>query len=148
MFSSLIKLKKLSPTAIVPKYQSNCAAGFDLHANCPDGPIDLKPGGSVVVPLGFAAELPLFTQVSIRPRSGLAFKYNITVGNSPGTIDCDYRGEWKILLVSHGKFGLRIHHGDRIAQGLLEKVNIAEFVEVDTLVDTERGDGGFGSTGK
>jgi dUTP pyrophosphatase len=141
----VLKIKKLSKDAIIPAYQSDEAAGFDLHSN-----IDcvIKPNEWVLIPTGLAFEIEKGFEVQIRPRSGLAFKYGITVLNSPGTIDSDYRGEIKVLLINHSNTEFEIKKGDRIAQAVVARVIQAEIVESDTLSDTKRGEGGFGSTGK
>lgn len=144
-----IKIKKLSKHAQLPEYATAGAAGFDLYA-CIDAERDfvvLEPGEYVAIPTGLAMEIPLGYEVQIRPRSGLAAKNGITVLNSPGTIDCDYRGAVQVLLINHGKYKFVINHGDRIAQGVLNKVSGCVFKEVEDLTDTQRGQGGFGSTG-
>ena len=107
----------------------------------------LQPGQRYPVSTGFALAIPEDYEIQVRPRSGLAFKYGITLPNTPGTIDCDYRGELKILLVNYGDAAFAIHRGDRIAQLILAPVWRAAFIEVAELDDTERGHGGFGSTG-
>jgi len=140
-----LKIKKLHNDAIIPAYQSELAAGFDLHA------IEdyvLKKGERKLIKTGLAFEIEPDYEVQIRPRSGLAFKYGITVLNSPGTIDADYRGEIMVLLINLGKEDFEIKKGERIAQAVISPVIQAEFVEVDELSDTKRGKGGFGSTGK
>lgn len=144
-----IKIKKLSKFAQVPEYATSGAAGFDLYA-CLDAERDfvvLEPGHSMLIPTGLSMELPLGYEVQIRPRSGLALKNQITVLNSPGTIDCDYRGPIGIILINHGEYKFVVNHGDRIAQGVLNKVSGCVFKEVDSLEDTQRGQEGFGSTG-
>jgi len=137
-----------SPTARdldLPKYQTPGSAGLDLRANIID-PITLAPGDFLVIPVGIHIALPLGYEAQIRPRSGLAAKHGITVLNSPGTIDSDYRGEIKVPLINHGKGSFEITRGLRIAQMVIAAVHMAEFVEVDELNETERGEGGFGST--
>jgi len=139
---------KKSPTAQdldLPAYQTPGSAGLDLRANVVD-PIVLTPGDFLVIPVGIHIALPLGYEAQIRPRSGLAAKHGITVLNSPGTIDSDYRGEIKVPLINHGKESFEITRGLRIAQMVIAAVHMAEFVEVDELDDTERGEGGFGST--
>lgn len=145
-----IKIKKISAFAQLPEYATPGAAGFDLHA-CLDAEKDfavLEPGHSMLIPTGLCMEIPLGYEVQIRPRSGLALKNQVTVLNSPGTIDCDYRGPVGIILINHGEYKFVVNHGDRIAQGVLNKVSGCAFKEVTDLdEDTLRGTGGFGSTG-
>ncbi len=133
----------------LPEYASLEAAGFDLHAACPaDKPIVIGPGQRCLVPSGFVFEIPSGFEGQIRPRSGLAFKHAITCLNSPGTIDSDYRGEVKVLLINHGKEQFVIERSMRIAQMIIAPVLQAQFIERPTLSKTERGQGGFGSTGQ
>jgi len=141
----ILKIKKLNEEAIIPAYQSELAAGFDLHSieDC-----ILKPGERKLIKTGLAFEIEKGYEVQIRPRSGLAFKHGITVLNSPGTIDADYRGEIMVLLINLGSEEFEIKKGDRIAQGVVAPVVQATFIETDELSDTKRGSGGFGSTGK
>ncbi|MBZ0134970.1 MAG: dUTP diphosphatase [Planctomycetes bacterium] len=131
----------------VPAYQSEHAAGADVHAAL-DGPVMLQPGKHAMIPTGFCYEVPHSFEMQVRPRSGLAFKHGVTVLNAPGTIDSDYRGELKVLLINHGPEPFEIQRGERIAQIIIAPVSSATFTEVDELSDTTRGDGGFGSTGK
>jgi len=132
----------------LPAYESASAAGMDLAAAVPDNePETLAPGKRALIPTGFSMELPQGHEAQIRPRSGLAFKHGITVLNSPGTIDADYRGEVKVLLINHGGEPFEISRGMRIAQMVVQPVSHAALVEVDKLNDSERGSGGFGSTG-
>ena len=132
----------------MPTYHSSEAAGADLAAAVLDGePISLEPGDFRLVPAGFSMALPDGYEAQIRPRSGLAFKHGVTVLNSPGTIDSDYRGEVKVLLINHGPERFEISRGMRIAQMIIGPVIRASFVEVDELNDSDRGAGGFGSTG-
>jgi dUTP pyrophosphatase len=140
-----LKIKKLNPEAIIPAYQTKEAAGFDLHSI---ENVVLKPGERKLIGTGLAFEIEYGYEVQIRPRSGLAFKHGITVLNSPGTIDSDYRGEIKVLLINHSDEEFEIKKGDRIAQAVVASVIQAEIVEVEELSSTERGEGGFGSTGK
>jgi dUTP pyrophosphatase len=132
---------------LLPAYQTAQAAGMDLCANLVD-PIILKPLQRQLIPTGLFIELPENTEAQIRPRSGLAFKHGITVLNSPGTIDADYRGEVKILLVNLSSEEFTIRHGERIAQMVIAQVIQAQFIQVETLTDSSRADAGFGSTGK
>jgi dUTP pyrophosphatase len=132
----------------LPAYQSAHAAGFDLVAAMPqDAPVSLAPGARALIPTGLAFALPDGHEAQIRPRSGLAVKHGVTVLNSPGTIDADYRGEIKVILINLGSETFVIQRGDRIAQAIIAPVTHVEIVPADTLDDTGRGDGGFGSTG-
>jgi dUTP pyrophosphatase len=140
----VLKIKRLKKDAIIPAYQSEEAAGFDLHS-VEDAVI--KRGERKLIKTGLAFEIEKGYEVQIRPRSGLAFKYGISVLNSPGTIDSDYRGEIKVLLINLGEEDFEIKKGDRIAQAVIAPVIQAKIIEVDELSDTKRGAGGFGSTG-
>jgi len=140
-----LKIKKLTPDAIIPAYQTELAAGFDLHSV---EDYVLKKGERKLIKTGLAFEIEEGYEVQIRPRSGLAFKHGITVLNTPGTIDADYRGEIMVLLINLGEDDFEIKKGERIAQAVIAPVIQAEFVEVDELSETKRGKGGFGSTGK
>ncbi|MBX9740132.1 MAG: dUTP diphosphatase [Beijerinckiaceae bacterium] len=132
----------------LPTYQSASAAGLDLVAAIGrNARLVLEPGGRDLVPTGFAIEVPEGYEAQIRPRSGLALKFGVTVLNSPGTIDSDYRGEVCIILINHGSEPFEIARGDRIAQMVIAPVVRASTVEVAELTSTTRGDGGFGSTG-
>ena len=130
----------------LPAYQTNGAAGMDLCAALNDD-IVIEPGDFTAIPTGLAIALPAGLEAQIRPRSGLAFKHGITVLNSPGTIDSDYRGEIKIALINHGKSPVTISHGMRIAQMVITQTIQAQLQPADQLDETERGTGGFGSTG-
>lgn len=132
----------------LPAYQTDDAAGLDLLAALPDDkPIILKPGSRAMVPTGLMFALPTGTEAQVRPRSGLAAKHGVTVLNSPGTIDADYRGEVSVILINLGSEPFTIQRGDRIAQLILAPVTRANLVEVKNLSATQRGAGGFGSTG-
>jgi len=131
----------------LPAYQTQSAAGLDLRADL-DEPINLKPMQRMLVPTGLFMELPEGYEAQIRPRSGLAFKHGITVLNSPGTIDADYRGEIKILLVNLSDEAFLIESGERVAQMVIAKHEQIDWSLVDSLEDSERSAGGFGSTGK
>jgi dUTP pyrophosphatase len=131
----------------LPSYATFAAAGMDLRANL-TAPIVLKSLERVLVPTGLFLEIPVGFEAQIRPRSGLAFKNGLTVLNSPGTIDADYRGEVKIILVNLSKEDFIINDGERVAQMVIAKHEQAEWIEVDELMETNRGAGGFGSTGK
>lgn len=130
-----------------PHYASTHAAGADLRAAVEEEMI-LPPGEQVLIPTGFAMALPAGFEAQVRPRSGLALKHGITVLNTPGTIDADYRGEVGVILMNHGQHPFHIQRGDRIAQMIVAPVVQASWQEVDTLNATERGSGGFGSSGK
>lgn len=131
----------------LPSYATGAAAGMDLRANL-DSPIVLKSLERILVPTGLFVELPVGSEAQIRPRSGLAFKNGLTVLNSPGTVDADYRGEVKVILVNLSKEDFTINDGERIAQMVIAKHEQAEWIEVQELLETDRGAGGFGSTGK
>lgn len=132
----------------LPAYETEGAAGMDLRAALPaDEPIVLAVRGRGLVPTGLALQLPVGFEAQVRPRSGLAAKHGVTVLNAPGTIDSDYRGEIKVILVNLGQEDFIIRHGDRIAQLVIAPVTRAALVEAETLDDTPRGAGGFGSTG-
>jgi dUTP pyrophosphatase len=131
----------------LPAYQSDGAAGFDLLAAI-DVPIELAPGARALVPTGLAIALPPGYEAQVRPRSGLAARHGVTVLNSPGTVDADYRGEVKAILVNLGTEPFLITRGERIAQMVVAPVTRALLVEVENLDDTARGTGGFGSTGR
>ena len=130
----------------IPKYETSLSAGVDLRANL-ENEISLAPLERVLVKTGLFLELPAGTEAQVRPRSGLAFKNGITVLNSPGTIDADYRGEVGVILVNLSQEIFKINHGDRIAQLVFAKTEQVEFKITETLADSERGTGGFGSTG-
>lgn len=132
----------------LPRYESEEAAGFDLAAAVSDdAPIDLSSGETALVPTGIAIELPAGYEAQIRPRSGLALKHAVTVLNTPGTVDADYRGEIGIILINHGIKLFRIKRGDRIAQMVIKPIVQAKLFVVTKLNQTQRGSGGFGSTG-
>ena len=129
----------------LPAYATPGAAGLDVVAA---EDLDLAPGQRHAVATGFAIAIPPGYEVQVRPRSGLAFKHGLSVPNAPGTIDSDYRGELKILLINHGSQPFPVRRGERIAQLVPAAVTLARFEEVDSLDDTDRGAGGFGSTGQ
>lgn len=131
----------------LPEYETLLSAGMDLRANI-ETPIVLQPLQRVLVPTGLFIELPAGFEAQIRPRSGLAFKYGVTVLNSPGTIDADYRGEIKILLVNLSDKAFEIKHSERIAQMIVAKHERVEWELTEELTQTQRGEGGFGHTGK
>ena len=142
-----VLIKKLNPNVELPAYKTNGASGMDLMAFIEE-PIKIAPNSSYLVPTGLSVAFSGDYEVQIRPRSGLAAKKNITVLNTPGTIDSDYRGEIKIILFNHGKDNFLINNKDRVAQMILTPVVKMEFEETASLPDTVRGEGGFGSTGK
>jgi len=131
----------------LPSYATLAAAGMDLRANL-DAPIVLKSLERTLVPTGLFMEIPVGYEAQIRPRSGLAFKNGLTVLNSPGTIDADYRGEVKVILVNLSTEDFVINDGERVAQMVIAKHEQAEWIQVEQLEETARGEGGFGSTGK
>lgn len=136
----------LAPGASLPAYQTAGAAGADVCA-CLVEPLVMAPGSMAIVPTGLSFEIPAGYEVQVRPRSGLAAKHGVTVLNSPGTIDSDYRGEVKVILVNLGLENFVVSHGDRIAQLVVAPVEQANFQPAESLSHTERGQGGFGSTG-
>ena len=142
-----VLIKKLNSKVQLPKYKTDGSSGMDLMAFL-ESPVNLKPQESELIPTGISIAIPEDTEIQIRPRSGLAAKSNISVLNTPGTIDSDYRGEIKIILFNHGKEDFVINNNDRIAQMILMPIIKAEFEEVENLPKTLRGSGGFGSTGK
>ena len=142
-----VLIKKLDPTVELPDYKTGGASGMDLMALLKE-PINLKPNSSCLVPTGLAVAFSNEFEIQIRPRSGLAAKNSISVLNTPGTIDSDYRGEIKVILFNHGKNDFLINNKDRIAQMILTPVIKMEFEETDDLPKSVRGEGGSGSTGK
>ncbi|WP_370178562.1 dUTP diphosphatase [Alteriqipengyuania sp.] len=141
-----VRIKRLAhgEGMALPAYASDGAAGMDV---CAAEDVELAPGARHAVASGFAVAIPEGYEIQVRPRSGLAFKHGISVPNAPGTIDSDYRGELKVLLINHGTDAFSIQRGDRIAQLVIAPVTRASFEEVDDLDETARGAGGFGSTG-
>ena len=133
----------------LPAYETAHAAGMDLRAAVPeDEPLTLKPGSRFAVPTGLAMAIPEGFEGQVRPRSGLAFKHGVTCLNSPGTIDADYRGEVKVILINHGAEDFVIRRGERIGQLIVAPVVQAQWAQVESLDETVRGAGGFGSTGR
>jgi len=133
----------------VPRQQTAGAAGMDLPAALgADEVVEIAPGRSALIPTGFAIALPEGYEAQIRPRSGLAAKFGVTVLNAPGTVDADYRGEVKVMLINHGQALFPVRRGDRIAQMVVAPVTAVRFLEQETLDDTDRGDKGHGSTGR
>ena len=144
-----VEVKRTAAAADIPlpKYMTPGAAGMDLYAAVPHQEV-LNPGEIKLVPTGLCISLPEGYEAQIRPRSGLALKHGITMVNTPGTIDADYRGEIGLIMINHGQAPFAINRGDRVAQMVLNKIARAEFIEVDNLDETGRSTGGFGSTGK
>ena len=142
-----VLIKKLNSKVQLPNYKTGGSSGMDLMAFI-ENPINIKPQESAIIPTWISIAIPEETEIQVRPRSGLASKYSISVLNTPGTIDSDYRGEIKIILFNHGKDEFIINNNDRIAQMILMPIIKAEFEEVEDLPKTLRGSGGFGSTGK
>lgn len=146
-FDVQIKRMNGQEDILLPQKMSEAASGFDLHAAVSE-PIVLAPGERQLIPTGFALSMPPELEAQIRPRSGLAFKHGITTLNSPGTIDADYRGEVKVLLINHGQEPFTIQRNERIAQMVFQLVPAIELKEVSELTETVRGSGGFGHTGR
>lgn len=140
-------VKRLYPTTELPRRMSEAASGLDLHAWIAHGERLMLPGERLVVPTGVAVAIPVGYEGQVRPRSGLARDYGITVLNAPGTIDADFRGEVHVILINHGRQAFPVRHGDRIAQLVIVPVVHTEVEVVDELDETPRGEGGFGSTG-
>ena len=144
-----IKIKKLpgNEDVSIPNRMSSYASGFDIYAAVSE-PMILNPGDSALIPTGFALEMPKGIEAQVRPRSGLALKHGITVLNTPGTVDADYRGEVKIILIHLGKEPFEIKRGERIAQLVFMELPEVSLEETEELSDTNRGSGGFGHTGR
>ena len=141
-----ILIKRLSKEVSLPRYETSGSSGMDLAANI-DANININPGKTAIIPTGLALSIPKGFEVQIRPRSGLAAKQKISVLNTPGTIDADYRGEIKVILINLGHEPFRVEKGLRIAQMVVCPIVQAQLKEVDDLSETDRGKGGFGSTG-
>ena len=141
-----ILIKRLSKKVLLPKYATDGSSGLDLAAFINEK-IEIKPGKSKIIPTGLAVAIPKNFEIQIRPRSGLAAKNQISILNTPGTIDADYRGELKVILINLGDKSFIVEQGLRIAQMVICPIVKAKFKEVETLEDTKRGSGGFGSTG-
>ena len=142
-----VLVKKLNSIAKLPSYKTDGASGMDLMA-CIEKPISLEPGKSCLIPTGLSVAFSEKYEIQIRPRSGLAAKNSISVLNTPGTIDSDYRGELKIILFNHSNENFIINNNDRVAQMVLTPIVKMELEEINELPNSNRGDGGFGSTGK
>ena len=141
-----VLIKRLSKSVELPKYETYGSSGMDLSANI-DTSIKIEPGKTSIIPTGISLSIPKDFEVQIRPRSGLAAKSQVSVLNTPGTIDADYRGEIKVILINLGKNTFTVEKGARIAQMIFSPVTKAKFREVENLDETSRGSGGFGSTG-
>ena len=139
-----VKIKKLRKDAIIPSYFHDSDAGADL-CSCDD--YVLKPGERALIKTGLSIALPLGYEAQIRPKSGLALKHGLSIVNTPGTIDAGYRGEIGVIIINHGAESFKIEKGNKIAQMVINEIKQAEFEEVDDLDETNRGKGGFGSTG-
>jgi dUTP pyrophosphatase len=146
--TTYIKFKKLRPDAQIPKQQTSGSAGMDLHAYLPNQKIVLGPREWKLIPCGFAMAIEPGYEAQVRPRSSLANNDGVTVLNTPGTIDSDYRGEVGVILINLSNLSKTIQHGERIAQMVIHALPVVSSEEVDELDKTERGTGGFGSTGK
>jgi len=142
-----ILIKRLSKNTLLPKYETEGSSGMDLAANI-NQIVEIPPGESAIIPTGFSISIPKNYEIQIRPRSGLAAKNQITVLNTPGTIDADYRGELKVILINLGNKKFKVENGLRIAQMVLCPVIKASLQEAEELEETKRGSGGFGSTGR
>jgi dUTP diphosphatase len=141
-----VRIRRLRPDAVLPRYMTDQAAGMDLAAAI-DVPLTLSPGMRARVGTGIAVSLPAGYEAQIRPRSGLADRHGVSLLNSPGTIDADYRGEIGVILVNHGDQPFTIRSGDRIAQMVIGPICRVQWIEVEVLDDSDRGVGGFGHTG-
>ncbi|MGT0096829.1 dUTP diphosphatase [Helicobacter pylori] len=139
-----IKIQKIHPNALIPKYQTEGSSGFDLHAV---EEVTIKPHSVGLVKIGICLSLEAGYELQVRTRSGLALNHQVVVLNSPGTVDNDYRGEIKVILANLSDKDFKVQVGDRIAQGVVQKTYKAEFIECERLDETSRGSGGFGSTG-
>lgn len=144
--SLTIRIKRLRPTPL-PCYMTEHSAGVDLHAAL-EGGFVLQPGERALVPTGIAVEIPPGYEAQVRPRSGLALRHGITLVNSPGTIDADYRGEVGVILINLGSESFTVNNGERVAQMVFARCERAEFLEVEELQESGRGSGGFGHTGR
>jgi dUTP pyrophosphatase len=143
----IVRLSEASADIPLPQYATEGSAGMDIFASV-ETALLILPNETVLVPTGFAIELPLGFEAQIRPRSGLAIKHSVGIMNAPGTIDSDYRGEVKVLLTNFGKTGFIVHRKDRIAQMIIARYERIEWMESDDLHKTQRGSGGFGHTGR
>jgi dUTP pyrophosphatase len=145
--NTTIKVKVLDNSITLPKYETVSSAGMDIRAFIPEGKIEIEPQERKLIRTGLCLEIPKGYEVQIRPRSGLALKNGITVLNSPGTIDADYRGELRLILINHSADIFSITNAMRIAQMVVAQFSRVDLLEVEDLSETDRGEGGFGSTG-
>ena len=143
----VVRFRKTNPDVTLPQYETKGASGCDVRAFLPEGPLVLPSGEWRLVSTGLCPEIPLGYEIQVRPRSGLAFRNGVTCLNTPGTVDSDYRGEIKVNLINHSKTDFVVENGMRIAQFVIAKVENASFEVSDELSSSERGEGGFGSTG-
>lgn len=143
----VVRFRKTNPDVTLPQYETKGASGCDVRAFLPEGPLVIPSGEWRLVPTGLCPEIPLGYEIQVRPRSGLAYKNGVTCLNTPGTVDSDYRGEIKVNLINHSKTDFVVENGMRIAQFVIAKVENASFEVSDELSSSERGEGGFGSTG-
>ena len=143
----VVRFRKTNPDVILPQYETKGASGCDVRAFLPEGPLVIPSGEWRLVSTGLCPEIPLGYEIQVRPRSGLAFRNGVTCLNTPGTEDSDYRGEIKVNLINHSKTDFVVENGMRIAQFVIAKVENASFEVSDELSSSERGEGGFGSTG-
>ena len=143
----VVRFRKTNPDVTLPEYETKGASGCDVRAFLPEGPLVIPSGEWRLVSTGLCPEIPLGYEIQVRPRSGLAFRNGVTRLNTPGTVDSDYRGEIKVNLINHSKTDFVVENGMRIAQFVIAKVENASFEVSDELSSSERGEGGFGSTG-
>ena len=143
----VVRFRKTNPDVTLPQYETKGASGCDVRAFFPEGPLVIPSGEWRLVPTGLCPEIPMGYEIQVRPRSGLAAKNGITCLNTPGTVDSDYRGEIKVNLINHSSSDFIVENGMRIAQFVIAKVESASFLVVEDLSESERGEGGFGSTG-
>lgn len=143
----VVRFRKTNPDVTLPQYETKGASGCDVRAFLPEGPLVIPSGEWRLVSTGLCPEIPLGYEIQVRPRSGLAFRNGVTCLNTPGTVDSDYRGEIKVNLINHSKTDFVVENGMRIAQFVIAKVENASFDVSDELSSSERGEGGFGSTG-
>ena len=143
----VVRFKKTNPDVTLTQYETKGASGCDVRAFLPEGPLVIPSGEWRLVSTGLCPEIPLGYEIQVRPRSGLAFRNGVTCLNTPGTVDSDYRGEIKVNLINHSKTDFVVENGMRIAQFVISKVENASFEVSDELSSSERGEGGFGSTG-
>ena len=143
----VVRFRKTNPDVTLPQYETKGASGCDVRAFLPEGPLVIPSGEWRLVPTGLCPDIPMGYEIQVRPRPGLAAKNGITCLNTPGTVDSDYRGEIKVNLINHSSSDFIVENGMRIAQFVIAKVESASFLVVEDLSESERGEGGFGSTG-